>query len=229
MDEALARAVEISKREYSSRYVPSGGRFESLSLRQCRFLNCVVCPATDPSQGTVIQDVVLAGCRQRGCTIYGAQLKRIVVDDLTTQGLLDVRGCVFDGVVLRGRIGRILISASVADPKQQSEFDAWSLQFYKHVEVAVDISAGEFEELELHGIPARLVRRDPETQVVVTRRKAQSESWRQIDLGDWWPIALEMLAEGRYDDTVFVAPKRHKKFGELMEGLRKLREAGIAE
>ena len=40
--------------------------------------------------------------------------------------------------------------------------------FYQKIDWALDISRGEFRDLELKGIPARLVRRDPETQLIVT-------------------------------------------------------------
>ena len=73
----------------------------------------------------------------------------------------------------------------------------------------MDISQGEFEEFELRGVPARLVRRDPETQVIVRLEKVQAmqKIWRDLDLaGTPWPIAFQNMSQWGLEDTVLVAP-----------------------
>jgi hypothetical protein len=75
------------------------------------------------------------------------------------------------------------------------------------------------------------IRRDPETQVVVTREKALKGEWKKIKALDstHWPTAIEFLLECGYADDVLVAPKRDPEFRALLEGLKALRAAGVAE
>jgi hypothetical protein len=95
---------------------------------------------------------------------------------------------------------------------------------------AADISQGEFEECEIQSIPAKLVRRDPETQVIVTRAKAARGEWRKLDLSKThWGVSLNFFLNRGDQDIVLVAPKRDKKFSVLLDGLRMLRDAGVAE
>jgi hypothetical protein len=54
--------------------------------------------------------------------------------------------------------------------------------------------------------------------------------WRELDLSEThWPTAIEFFLEEGTPDTVLVAPKRDRNYPVLLEGLRKLRKAGIAE
>jgi hypothetical protein len=75
-----------------------------------------------------------------------------------------------------------------------------------------------------------LIRRDPETQVVVTREKAIEGAWRNLDLSKtWWATSLEFFVKRGDADVVLVAPKRDRKFRDLLDGLKALRDAGVAE
>jgi hypothetical protein len=108
--------------------------------------------------------------------------------------------------------------------------DAANAAYYAKVDWALDISEAEFEEGEIQGVPAGLVRRDPATQVVVRRSKALEGQWRQVDLGrTHWATAIEFLLERGDEDVVLVAPKRHRNFHALREGLMALRDSGVAE
>jgi hypothetical protein len=44
-----------------------------------------------------------------------------------------------------------------------------------------------------------------------------------------WPISLDFLLKRGDQDVVLVAPKRGKKFRDLLAGLKLLRDAGVAE
>jgi hypothetical protein len=75
-----------------------------------------------------------------------------------------------------------------------------------------------------------LIRRDPATQVVVTRDKAMQGTWRNVDLsGTHWATSLQFMLNRGDEDIVLVAPKRHRKFKVLLDGLKRLRDAGVAE
>jgi hypothetical protein len=83
-------------------------------------------------------------------------------------------------------------------------------------------------------VPARLVRRDPETQVVITRERIMEEAWRKLDLDDYTKVGLEAFLEEQARgaqalDTVLTVPKRGPDIKKRVAGLRKLQAAGIAE
>ena len=80
-------------------------------------------------------------------------------------------------------------------------------------------------------MPGELVRRDPATQVLVTRETALQGVWRALDLSaTWWDIALQhLIDDGRIRAHVLVAPKRHPRYRRLLDGLKLLRDAGVAE
>jgi len=83
---------------------------------------------------------------------------------------------------------------------------------------------------DIRGIPAHLIRRDPETQIVVKRENALEGKWRALDLENtYWQVAIDFMLEREDPDVVLVAPKRARNFKDLLRGLQLLREAGVAE
>jgi hypothetical protein len=164
-----------------------------------------------------------------------AIVEDVEIEGLRTRNLMACWGTVFRHVVLRGRIGRIMINPAIATgaatPEEQRTFDEANAVYYGRVDWALDISNAEFQEADIRGIPARLIRRDPETQAVVTRQKAIEERWRELDLSKtWWPTSIQFLLNRPHDpDVILVAPKRHRRYRDLLEGLKLLREAGIAD
>jgi hypothetical protein len=116
-----------------------------------------------------------------------------------------------------------------ATDEQQGAFDLVNAEFYRNVDWALDIREAEFVECDLRSpMPARLVRRDEETQVVVKRSKLLDGEWRKLDLPQW-SIALEWLLERGDPDVVLVAGKRSKNFKKELAELERLRDAGFAE
>ena len=86
----------------------------------------------------------------------------------------------------------------------------------------------------MSGVPARLVRRDPESQVIVTREKAARKGWRRklAPWNTWWPFVIELFLESGDSDEVLVAHRsgrREKTFPRLVAGLEDLRRVGVAE
>lgn len=232
---------DILDRDYSQRkFVDLHDRnsarlFQNLHFLNCQFESCSLSFTKKPERRSIVRDVRIENCEVRGCMIYPAILQDIHVDGLKTYGMLTIWGAVFARVSLTGKIGGIKISPYV-DPKQrtstmQKRFDEANAAFYPSIDWALDISAAEFtDEIDIRGIPARLIRRDPKTQVVVTREKALEGTWRQLDLsGTYWPTAIEFLLNRDDPDVVLVAPKHHRTFGRLLQGLEQLREAGIAD
>ncbi len=67
-------------------------------------------------------------------------------------------------------------------------------------------------------------------QVVITQAKAAQGEWRKLDLSKtYWGVAIQEFLRDGDPDLVLVAPKRSKKFRDLLAGLKLLRDAGVAE
>lgn len=212
----------------------SGALFEDVEFRRCSFIGCSISTTRNPSLRSTVRNVRLVGCEQRGCDLDAAVVEEVLVDGLKTNGLFHAWGAVYRHVTLRGRIGRVmtspLIATGTATAEEQRAFATANAAYYATVDWALDISEAEFEECDLRGVPAALVRRDPATQVVVTREKAMQGLWRQLDLKKtYWPTGLEFFLERGEPDVVLVAPKRDRNFQNLLDGLKLLRDSGVAE
>ncbi len=209
--------------------------FADMEFRSCYFQGCTLSITRSPSLRSTVRNIRFEKCSQRGCSIDAAVIEEVTVDGVTTHGqLLQTWGAVFKHVTLKGKIDRLMISqairAGLAEPEEQAAFDNANAEYYRGVDWALDISQGEFKELELRGLPARLIRRDPETQIVVTREKALQGEWRDLEFKEaLTPFAIGRLLEGGGSDRVMVAGKRHRKFRRYLDDFNLLRKAGIAE
>lgn len=162
-------------------------------------------------------------------------LKTIVVDGLHGEYEMKTWGAVFKHVTLRRRIGPVLIISNAVfpfDPEEvKREFEQANAAYYRTVDWALDISAAEFDDCDIRGIPARLIRRDPETQAVVKRAKARRGDWREMSFGkaEWVKAAIKHMLEWGNEDVVLVAGKRAKDFRATLNAINLLRRAGIAD
>jgi hypothetical protein len=212
----------------------SARTFSELEFRRCYFESCAISITTDPLLRSTIRNVKLIDCEQRGCTLNTAIVEEVLVDGFKTNRLFQTWGAVFKHVTLRGKLGRIMISPAVvpgiATPQEQRAFDEANVAYYSTVDWALDIREAQFEEADLRRVPAHLVLRDPVTQVVVKREKAMRGDWRRLDLSEtYWATGIEFMLERGDPDVVLVAPKLDRKFRQLLDGLKALRDAGVAE
>jgi hypothetical protein len=212
----------------------SSAVFSDLEFRKCRFVSCTISITLDPKLRSTVRNVNLVGCDYISGNLRPAIIENVTVEGLKTNRLFQSWGAVFKHVTLKGRIGRVMFSPvvapSVANRDHQIAFDDANSAFYKTVDWAMDISQGEFEECEIQNVPAKLIRRDPETQVIVTRAKAARGEWRKLDLSKThWAVSLDFFLNRGDQDIVLVAPKRNKRFPTLLDGLKMLRDAGVAE
>lgn len=213
----------------------SARKFSHICFYDCCFQSSAISITLEPNLRSTVNNVNLHDCELQGCSLNSAVVEDVLVDGLKTNGLAQAFGSVFSHVTLKGKIGRIMLSSLVspgrATQQQQRAFQIANEEFYARVDWALDISRAEFEECDLRGgIPARLIRRDPETQVVITRTRALSGEWRKLDLsGTYWGASFENLLKDGNPERVLVAPKRSRQFKPLLRGLQLLREAGIAE
>jgi hypothetical protein len=232
---------DVSNKEFADeRFIDRHDRnssrlFENLQVHNCYFESCSLSLASNPKRRSTVRQVEMGACEARGCIVFTPILQVIHIMDLKIHGLLQCWGAAFDRVTLTGRISGFMISPVIdpmhIDSEAQRMFNQANKTFYEEVDWALDISGAEFTgEVDIRGIPARLIRRDPETQAVVTREKALEGTWRELDLSEtYWPTSIEYLLKHNESDTVLIAPKRSPKFGVLMQGLDRLREAGVAE
>ena len=231
--------TRVFENQTFERYIERGGShvYSDFVFRRCVFRSCDISVTDDPALRSTVRNVQIIDCiRKRdpagiGCPI----VEDCLIKNLKIEELLQSWGAVFKHVIFKGRIGRIMLSnclcpTSTTTDAMQRAFEEANAAYYANVDWALDISKGEFEELSLCGIPARLVRRDPETQVIVTREKAMGGKWRKLDLDKtYWQVAIELMLERGDEDVVLVAPKRANDFKYLLRGLQLLREAGVAE
>lgn len=159
-------------------------------------------------------------------------------------GLVVVEDCVIDGhaggfwatatmflkhVILRGPIDALDLRSprQLRDPQRPSLAQIHD-HFYRSVDWALDISEARFKRCDVGGVPGHLVRRDPGTQVLITRERALAGPWREVTADHFWRIGIERLLESGEESEVFVACPRGGRFEQELALIARLREAGIA-
>lgn len=209
-------------------------RVMGVEVRQCVFDGCSVAAPPDPSNRVVVEECSLVQSSAVNCFLGTAVFRRCKVDGLRTAGWVAANGALFDQVTLQGRIGKLMLKpgALIDSSGAEERYRGAAIAFYENVSWALDVTGARFKEVDLSGVPARLVRRDPRTQFVVTRASAASGAWRGVGLSDdWLPAALELLAASDRDAQVFAVPmgaSRRETQREL-DDLARLRDVGVAE
>jgi hypothetical protein len=219
-----------------------GGKLllQDMRFEECAFINCAISLTTQIDKMTTVRDVTLDNCSANGCQTGPMILSRVSINKLQTNDLLIVWSPYFDRVTLSGEIGKMKINKT-ADPSTynkptQQPFEDFRAKFYAGVEWALDISQARFREFDVRGVPGHLIRRDPESQILITRERA-----RQVATPGWearlepsvnlWPFMINQFLSGRDHDTVLVAPlgAAKAKRDPLLKGLQELRRIGLAE
>ena len=216
-------------------YDDGGSEFSDLVFRRCKFISSAISITMDPRNRSTVRSVRLENCSVQGCALDCAIVEDVVVDGLKTSALHQSWGAVFKHVILRGKIGRLMFSPLISplqdDPEAQRALDEANARYYEGVDWALDISEADAQELDLRGVPGSLIRRDPETQVLVTRKAAMTGEWRNLKqvMDCEFRVAIEFMLEDGRQDVVLAAPRRDRDFKQLMGAIEELRAAGIAE
>jgi hypothetical protein len=212
-----------------------GNCVEDLVLDACNLDNCALSIVQRPEKRTLVRNVRLTSCDQLYCTIYPAIIEDTVVDNLKCHEVLLVYAPAFKHVVLRGRLGPISIIPHYrldADlgSKEQRRFDTANAEYYKGVDWALDIRDALFTEIQIGGIPTALIRRDQDTQMVITRESALEGKWKSVDLtATHWPVAIERLLLHGEPSRLLIASKLATNFERQRATLHELRDRGIVE
>ncbi len=184
---------------------------------RCTFRHCRVGAPDEPT--------TVRGVRFERCTFERNFLQNLAIEECSFEhvklmgGWTSIEGIDLRRVVIAGPVDGTLIFQKLPPTLlARSGVDDWAL----------DLSRGRFSGIELRGIPSRLVRRDPETQVVVRRERLLDGRYRTLPIGAF-VITLGWIAEGELEDGVVIANVRGRKRAEEVEALALLRREGIAE
>ena len=194
-----------------------------LELVRCEFAGSALSQFDDPAFGLVVRDVTARRCVVKRSVASGTRFEDVVVEGLTTASL-QLEGCAFRHVTLRGRIGLLMLVPP--NPSVQADFAAGLREFYAGVDWALDITEAEFDGADLYYVPGDLVRRDPETQFLLHRPAAGADL---SGLPVYAEIAVRRFESTPFDSLVAVAPKKSKKFAEILTQYQELRDRGIAD
>jgi hypothetical protein len=201
----------------------------------CLFDNCSNVLPRSPGKRLQISDIELIDCSNRGCSINGAVIENVLVHNLHThqRHVLFLWACVFRHVTLSGKIGSLKINQRFVLEKQarnQVDWDQANRKYYSDVDWALDITDAEFSfGPNLEAIPGHLIRRDADTQILVSRARVSLVDLENLEWhGSSLKLALEwFLEDSLFDDVVLVAPKRGSSFGNDMKALKMLRREGF--
>jgi hypothetical protein len=205
---------------------------EDLELRHCSANGCVLSTATDVVNRAIVRRVHATQLSVSGCLVSGVVFDDCTLNGLATNDLQILDACAFRHVTVRGRLGRVMVSHLPLSraPQIADAFVAANHRFYESVDWALDISELEAKEFDLRGIPSRLIRRDPATQVVFRREHVAARSWESLDLhGTALRAFMDNLLHYGWPDAVFVTPVLDPRRDRILEALAKLREIGVAE
>ena len=213
----------------------SAKKYSSLLFDNCTFKSCVIgIDGNQIAKRTCLHAAEIRRCEIASCSVTAMVFEDVLVDRLKTSGLFQTWAAVFKHVVLKGRIDRVMFSPFFHPGYPESKFQKIVAQanseYYSTVDWALDIREAEFKDFDCRGVPSKLVRRDPETQAMVTRERVLSCGDSIRAGGPFWESWLKLFVQdGWYNDGILVAPKRIAKFKELVTGLKDLRRHGVLE
>ena len=229
-------AIEIIDKKYLGLFqFDCPAPHQNLDFVNCQFTGCSIGLEThDLALRPRAAHLTFRNCIQAGCSLRGVIVEDTVVDGLKCSSLLQTWAAVFKHVTLRGKIDRLMLSDLFHPGEPDSKFQLVVAQanakYYASVDWAIDIREAEFKDFDCRGVPSRLVRRDPETQVMVTRSRVLACGDAITAGGQFWAGMLKaFLGRESYADAIYAAPKRDPRFKDLVAGLQELRRNGVTE
>ena len=207
---------------------------ENVRFVRCRFLSCFTAPAESPENRFLIRNAETVGCSQQGCSLHTTALEEVVVDGLSQSGRspLFFWSCVFRHVAMRGVLGAPKVNAQVRPeptPRERMLWEHANAGYYQSVDWALDLREARFKTIfDLPGVPASLVRRDPETQFVLRRETVASSDWKSRP-GDLASVIVDAFVASGAPDVVVVVGRASRKFREDLVAMQELRRRGLAE
>lgn len=206
---------------------------EDVEFTECEFNNCSLSLTTIPDLCSTVRRALFRNCTSFNSDIGPALLEDVLVDNFAVNDMLIVFGALFRRVTLTGDLGAIKVnrmSRTDCGMEHQLDFEERRAEFYASGEWALDIRDAKFRTVfECEGIPCHLIRRDPETQVVV-QRDDLPVGWENAlsSNNSYWREVLSSFLADDESEILLVAPKlaRKSRFKQLYDGIEELRRCG---
>ncbi|MFD7900122.1 hypothetical protein [Streptomyces sp. NPDC059743] len=210
-----------------AKVIGSDRRYEGVRLVKCTLSACSLAQFDDPEFSLVVRDSSMQGCRVDRCSVQGVFFDGVTIDGLAAKQLHRLYGCVFRRVVLRGKIGPIMAMGPHTGLAGREHYIAGMIEKYRDIEWALDISEAVFSDADFYYVPGHLIRRDPETQVLLSREKVKNVPREDFPLyaGIW----ASRFDETPFDTLVGVAPKASSNFSNYMSDIEWLRSRNLVE
>lgn len=155
-------------------YDKGGSHFHDLHLRDCTFDNGALSMVKHPKRMSRVRNLRLSQCSTINSMIKPCVFEDVLVEDLSTNPILLVWASFFRRVTLRGKIGKINLNlvpeAFCTDAAILDQFAQARAAFYAETDWALDISEAKLLGLRCEGVPLHLIRRDPQTQVILDKQ-----------------------------------------------------------
>ncbi len=209
---------------------------DGISMEKCRFDNCSFSLVKSPIHRSIAKNMHIRDCKVVNSDIGPAIIDEVLVENLSINDMLICWGSLFRHVKLTGKFGSVKMNVMAHHDitrEKQAFFDAERVTFYQDVDWALDISAATFTELDVRGIPAKLIRRDPSRQFVLTRCKALKAKplCSLSKAAEHWMFTVELFLRDGDEDRVLTVPNSgtRKRQTEMLQGLVELQRMGFIE
>jgi hypothetical protein len=177
--------------------------------------------------------VVVRSCRLERCRVSQPSLWFVQIEDCVIDGLRGSMQYLTIGPLLKHVVVKGSVDTFFIRPPGQIKPDPVAstrhMDFYADVDWALDISQASFKRCDIDGVPGRLVRRDPATQVLITRERVLATAWQQVTTGTVELYGIDRFVKSGRDSVVLVACTRGDRFEAALASFARMREAGIAE
>jgi hypothetical protein len=210
-------------------------------LSDCQFERCTFYQGRLPEAASPDDLHRVSRSSFESCTAVQCHISTLVLDDVLIRDLKIERGgrgnmlivwaALFQRVTLAGHVGSLKINL---EPRPLAKMPRWFefyKRFYSSVDWAIDIRDTDFKlGMEFHWVPGSLVRRDPETQVLVTREKLKKCDLRALPVRDITRVEFEWFLErSPFDDVIIAAFPSERGRNDKLHDIATLRELGLAE
>ena len=218
------------QRFQSRRSADAGLVLEGFTFERCVFANCSLGSDDDRStEPVIVRSSSIVRCKGSAVFLGWVVFEDCLVDGWSG-GASPTDEPLFRRVTLRGNIDAIDVRHPRQLHRDRSDRIARHREFYADVEWALDIRDARFRRCDISGVPGRLVRRDPSTQILVTRERLARSRWQDIGyLGTSWWVGFQRMLDAGIEERVWVAEPRGKDFAAQLELIGILRQAGVAE
>ena len=187
----------------------SGKMIQGYSFTKCSFQSCSLyfdkilknnSVFRRHKNRTIVHDIKLAQCTQTSCVMYGVVVEDVMIDGLKTLNTFHTWGTAFKHVVFRGKIGEIMLT---------SNFFVILNPKRKRIEDAFTaVNTAYYENVDW-------------------ALDISEASFYDCDIRG---IPARLIRRDPVtEDVVLAAPKSDPNFNNLLDGLKMLRDAGVAE